>query len=53
MTQYGEVRIKTGEGYGVQKAKPDLGDAARLAKDAGVPVADVLDAAMLAWEEKR
>ena len=49
-TPYGEVRIKTAEGYGIQRAKPEFADAARIADEKNIPVAEVMDAAMRAYE---
>lgn len=50
-TAYGDVRIKTAEGYGIKKAKPEFADAARIADEKSIPVADVMDAAMKAYDE--
>ena len=41
-TQYGTVRIKTAYGYGVQKSKPEYEDIARIAKEKGISIQDVL-----------
>ena len=35
-TPWGQVRIKTAEGFGIRHEKPEYEDAARLAKEAGV-----------------
>ena len=50
-TEYGDVRIKTAEGFGIQKAKPEFADAARIADEKNVPVAKIMDAAMRAYEK--
>jgi len=41
-TKYGSVRIKTAVGYGVQKSKPEYEDIARIAKEKGISIQDVL-----------
>jgi uncharacterized protein (TIGR00299 family) protein len=43
-TPYGIITVKTGEGYGVKKTKPEFGDVARAAREHGVPVSAVYDA---------
>ena len=43
-TPYGDVRIKTAEGWGVRREKAEYEDAAALARKAGVPISQVLDA---------
>ena len=45
-TVYGEIRVKFGEGYGVEKAKAEYEDAARAARECGVPYGDVIRAAL-------
>ncbi|MGE5654290.1 MAG: nickel pincer cofactor biosynthesis protein LarC [Bacillota bacterium] len=40
-TPYGPIQVKSASGYGVAKAKPEYEDAAKAAKAAGVPLADV------------
>lgn len=40
-TQYGPVRVKTAFGYGVTKSKPEYEDIARIARDNGLPLAEV------------
>jgi len=41
-TKYGTVRIKTACGYGVQKSKPEYEDIARIAREKGLSIQDVL-----------
>jgi len=41
-TQYGTVRIKTAYGYGVQKSKPEYEDIAKIAKERGIAIQDIL-----------
>jgi len=41
-TKYGTVRIKTAFGYGVQKSKPEYDDLAKIAKERGISIQDVL-----------
>jgi uncharacterized protein (TIGR00299 family) protein len=41
-TCYGTVRVKTGSGYGVTKAKVEFEDASRLAVQLGINVTDVI-----------
>jgi len=41
-TQYGTVRIKTAYGYGVQKSKPEYEDIAKIARERGIAIQDVL-----------
>jgi pyridinium-3,5-bisthiocarboxylic acid mononucleotide nickel chelatase len=41
-TAYGPIRVKTGTGYGVTKSKPEYEDAARAARENGVPLADII-----------
>ena len=41
-THYGSVRIKTAYGYGVQKSKPEYEDIAKIAKERGMAIQDVL-----------
>lgn len=43
-TEYGEVRVKTAEGFGNTHAKPEYEDVAALARRAGVPYQKVYDA---------
>ena len=41
-TQYGTVRIKTAEGYGVQKSKPEYEDLAKIAREQGIPIQGIV-----------
>ena len=40
-TDYGDVRVKVSEGYGIRKRKPEHDDLARLAEENGVPISKV------------
>jgi uncharacterized protein (TIGR00299 family) protein len=40
-TVYGSVRLKTGEGFGVRKTKPEFDDVAALARDNGVDILSI------------
>ncbi|MBQ9334548.1 MAG: nickel pincer cofactor biosynthesis protein LarC [Lachnospiraceae bacterium] len=42
-TQFGPVRFKVGEGYGVTKSKPEYEDIARIAGERGMSIRDVHD----------
>ena len=42
-SQWGPVRIKTAEGYGVRHEKPEFEDIARLAREQGLPYQTVLN----------
>ena len=48
-TVYGTFRIKTAQGYGLHKAKPEYEDIAAAARKHGVPFAVVEQAAMTAY----
>ena len=39
-TPHGDVRIKTGQGYGVSKSKPEYEDIARIAREQGISLAE-------------
>ena len=39
-TPYGTVRIKTGQGYGAKKSKPEYEDLARIAREQGISLAE-------------
>ena len=41
-TRYGDVRVKTAEGYGVRREKPEYEDLARLADENGIPLSEIL-----------
>jgi len=41
-TKYGTVRIKTAYGYGVQKSKPEYEDIAKIAKERGIAIQEIL-----------
>ena len=41
-TKYGDISMKRGSGYGVQKQKPEYEDAAAAAARHGVPLSDVI-----------
>ncbi len=41
MTEFGDVRVKVSEGYGIRKWKPEHSDLARCAEANDVPVSDV------------
>ena len=45
-TKHGTVRIKTAYGFGVRKSKPEYEDAATIAREKGLPIQEVLQAAM-------
>jgi len=47
-TKYGTVRIKTAEGYGTKKTKPEYEDIAKIAKESGIAIQDVLKEISLA-----
>ena len=42
-TEFGEVGVKTAYGFGVRKSKPEYDDVARVAKEKGVSLQDVLN----------
>lgn len=42
-SQWGTVRVKTAEGYGVRHEKPEFEDVARLAREQGLPYQTVLN----------
>ena len=49
-TRFGMIRMKVPAGY-PDRASPEYEDCARAAREAGVPVAAVLDAARAAWRD--
>lgn len=52
-TPYGAVELKTAEGAGIRRCKAEYESAARAALEHGVPLAEVIAAAMQASEEKQ
>jgi len=42
-TPIGKIRIKTAHGFGVQKSKPEYEDVARIAREKGMSIDDVLN----------
>lgn len=44
-TALGEIRIKTGKGYGAEKSKPEYEDIAQAARDAGISFGEALEKA--------
>ena len=40
-TEYGPVRIKRASGYGIEKAKPEYEDLARISGETGKPIAEL------------
>ena len=40
-TPYGRVRVKRSAGFGVERAKPEFEDLARLARETGRPIAQL------------
>lgn len=52
-TEYGEVRVKVAEGYGVCRAKCEYDDAARLAAAHGVPLEKIQKAALNEYERRK
>ena len=52
-TEYGEIRIKTGEYCGrIVSAKPEFADCARIAKEHKVPLKKVIEIATIAFENR-
>jgi len=43
-TKFGPVKIKTAFGFGVKKNKPEYDDIAKIAREKGIPIQDVLKA---------
>ena len=41
-TKYGAVRLKTSSGFGVEKSKPEYEDIAKIARERGVSLQDIL-----------
>jgi uncharacterized protein (TIGR00299 family) protein len=50
-TKFGTIRVKVPAGF-PDRASPEYEDCARAAREGGVPVAAVLDAARAAWRER-
>ena len=44
-TEYGDVRVETASGFGVERAKPEYDDVAAIAREKGVPFSEVWRAA--------
>lgn len=44
-TEYGDVRVKTASGFGVERAKPEYDDVAAIAREKSVPFSEVWRAA--------
>ena len=42
LTADGELTIKRSFGYGVEREKPEYEDLARLARDRGIPLRDII-----------
>lgn len=40
-TKYGPVRVKTGSGFGVVKAKPEYADLAKIARETGLELSEI------------
>ena len=40
-TEYGEVRIKRSSGFGIEKAKPEYDDLARISRETGRPITEL------------
>ena len=45
-TRWGNVQVKTAEGYGIRHVKPEFEDVAELARENGVPYRDVFEDAV-------
>jgi hypothetical protein len=45
-TEYGEIRVKSAQGFGIQKRKPEYDDVLKAAKKHGIPFATVHEAAL-------
>ena len=52
-TRWGEVRIKTAEGFGIRHSKPEFEDVAELAKKNQIPYGRVFEDALHTYEENR
>ncbi len=51
-TQWGPVRVKLAQGYGVSHVKPEFEDAAALARENNLPIQTVLEDALERWESQ-
>ena len=49
-TEYGDIRIKRAEGFGIIKQKPEYDDVLEASKKHGIPFQIVYDAVMVAAE---
>lgn len=52
-TAWGPARVKVSEGFGIRHVKPEHDDVRRIARENGLPAADVRDAVRAAWERGR
>jgi uncharacterized protein (DUF111 family) len=43
-TKYGAVRVKNASGFGVKKSKPEYEDVAKIAREKGISIQEVLNA---------
>ena len=51
-TQWGPVRVKLAQGYGVSHVKPEFEDAAALAREIHLPILTGLVDALARWESQ-
>jgi len=42
-TKFGEIRMKSSHGFGVRKSKPEYEDIAKIAREKGISIQDILD----------
>ena len=52
-TAWGPARVKVSEGFGIRHVKPEHDDVRRIARENGLPAADVRDAVRAAWDRSR
>lgn len=52
-TQYGDVRLKVSEGYGTEKVKVEYNDLEKIAKEHGLPVAEVRAEVLRAYDSQK